>query len=162
MPRLDKRTGPIRDRIIIVTGRRSAADHPDKLRRIKVRDAETGNTLVFPTNNLAPPAPTIARLYKCRRRVELFVKWTEQHPRIKRFFGASENAVKTRVRIAVSVDPPVAIAEKRLHLDAGLDTISPVLGVTAFEKTSLLQLLSEAEREEERHPAHNRLNLFNY
>ncbi len=159
---IDKQTGLICDQIIIVTGQRSATDHPDKLRRIKVRDTETGNTLVFPTNNLAPPAPTIARLYKCRWRVELFFKWIKQHLRIKRFFGNTENAVKTQVWIAVSVYVPIAIIKKRLDIDASLYTILPVLSVTAFEKTSLLQLLSEAEPTEERHPSHNQLNLFDY
>ena len=38
--------------------------YPDKLRRIKVRDAERGKTLVFLTNNWALPASTIAELYR--------------------------------------------------------------------------------------------------
>ncbi len=37
--------------------------------------------------------------------VELFFKWIKQHLRIKSFFGASENAVKTQIWIAVSVYP---------------------------------------------------------
>ena len=51
---------------------------------------------MFPTNDLTLPPPTIARLYKCRWQVELFFKWIKQHPRIKRFFGTAENAVKTQ------------------------------------------------------------------
>jgi hypothetical protein len=31
--------------------------------------------------------------------VELFFKWVKQHLRIKRFYGTSENAVKTQVWI---------------------------------------------------------------
>ena len=46
---------------------------------------------------------SIPQLYKCRWQVELFFKWIKQHLRIKAFFGATENAVKTRVWIAVSV-----------------------------------------------------------
>ncbi len=82
--------------------------------------------------------------------------------RIKRFFGTSENAVKTQVWIAISVYVLIAIIKKRLDIDASLYTILQVLSVTVFEKTPLLQLLSEAERTENDHPQHNQLNLFDY
>ncbi len=81
---------------------------------------------------------------------------------IKRFFGTSENAVKTRVWIAISVYVLVAIIKKRLDIDASLYTILQVLSVTVFEKTPLLQMLSEAERTEISHPKHNQLKLFDY
>jgi len=96
---------------------------------------------VFPTNDLALPPPTIARLYKCRWQVALFFKWIKRHPRIKRFFGTAENAAKTRVRIAISVYVLIAIIKKRRDIDASLDTTLPVPSVTAFEKTLLRQML---------------------
>ncbi len=82
--------------------------------------------------------------------------------RIKRFFGTSENAVETQVWIAISVYVLIAIIKKRLDIDASLYTILQVLSVTVFEKTPLLQMLSEAEPTEERHPSHNQLNLLDY
>ncbi len=157
---VDKTAGLICDQTIVTTGQRSATDYPDKLRRIKYRDPETGKTLTFLTNNVTLPALTIARLYKCRWQVELFFKWIKQHLRIKRFFGTTENAVKTQVWIAISVYVLVAIIKKRLDIDASLYTILQVLSVTVFEKTSLLQMLSEAESTEKSHPQHNQLNLF--
>ncbi len=157
---VDRTTGLICDQIIVTTGQRSATDYPDKLRRIKYRDPETGKTFTFLTNNVTLPALTIAQLYKCRWQVELFFKWIKQHLRIKRFFGNTENAVKTQVWIAISVYVLVAIIKKRLDIDASLYTILQVLSVTVFEKTSLLQMLSEAERTEKSHPQHNQLNLF--
>src|SRR5262249_11290453 len=45
-------------------------------------------------------------------------KWIKQHLRIKRFYGTSENAVKTQIWIAVSVYVLVAIAKKRLRAQA--------------------------------------------
>ena len=69
------------------------------------------------TNHLGIPALSVCALYKSRRSVELFFKWIKQHLRIKRFFGTSENAVKSQVRIAVSTYLLVAIAKKRLKLD---------------------------------------------
>ncbi len=157
---IDKQTGLIRDQTVIAAGVHPAAYYPDKPRRIKLRDPETGKTFVLLTNNVALPAMTIAGLYKCRWQVELFFTWIKQHPRIKRFFGTSENAVKTQVWIAISVYVPIAIIKKRLDIDASLYTILQVLSVTVFEKTPLTQLLSEAERTDNSHLMHNQLNLF--
>ena len=54
--------------------------------------------------------------------------------RIKRFFGTSENAAKTRLRIAVSVCVLVAIIRKKLELDTQLYRMLQVLSVMPFEK----------------------------
>jgi IS4 transposase len=43
------------------------------------------------------------RTGKSRWQVELFFKWIKQHLRIKKFYGTSENAVKSQIWIAVSV-----------------------------------------------------------
>jgi hypothetical protein len=47
-------------------------------------------------------------------------KWIKQHLRIKKFYGYSENAVKTQIWIAVSVYVLVAIVKKRLAMEASL------------------------------------------
>lgn len=157
---IDKTSGLICDQTVVAVSKRSAAGYPDKLRRIKYRDPKTGKIFVFLTNNFTLPALTIARLYKCRWQVELFFKWIKQHLRIKRFFGTSENAVKTQVWIAVSVYVLVAIIKKRLHLEASFYTILQVLSGTVFEKTSLYQVLTESECAPHNHPTPNQLKLF--
>ena len=157
---IDKNTGLRCDQIVVPTGVHSAKSYSEKLRRIAYRDPETGTAFTFLSNYLTLPPLTIARLYKCRWQVELFFKWIKRHLRIKRFFGNTENAVKTRIWIAVSVYLLVAIIKKRLDIDASLYTILQVLSVTVFEKTPLLQMLNEAERTEKSHPQHNQLNLF--
>ena len=53
--------------------------------------------LVFLTNQTTLPAMTICDLYKSRWQVEFFFKWNKQHLRIKKFYGTSENAVKTQI-----------------------------------------------------------------
>ncbi len=53
------------------------------LRRVRFRDVEARKTLVFLTNQMALPAPTICGLYPSRWQVELFCKWIKQNPRIK-------------------------------------------------------------------------------
>jgi len=99
----------------------------------------------FLTNNFSLPALTIAKLYRCRWKVELFFKWIKQHLRIKAFYGTTENAVKTQIWIAVTVYVLVAILKKRLNLDPSLHTILQILSVHPFEKTPLLQALSQVD-----------------
>lgn len=138
---IDKTTGLRCDQTVVLTGPLSKQKYPEKLRRIRFFDAQTGNTYVFLTNNFQLPALTIAELYRYRWRVELFFKWIKQHLRIKAFFGTSQNAVKTQIWIAISVYVLVAIIKKELKLDHTLYTILQILSVTLFEKTPILQAL---------------------
>jgi len=137
---VDRSTGLRCDQTIVLTN--SFKDYPENLRRICFYDSENNLLLTFLTNNFSLPALTIAQLYKCRWKVELFFKWIKQHLRIKSFFGTSENAVKTQVWIAISVYVLVAIVKKRLNIQHSLYTILQVLSVTAFEKVPITQVLT--------------------
>ena len=156
----DRATGIICDQTISLDGPRTRRNYPEHLRRIRFRDPETGKTLVFLTNNFALSAATICALYKSRWQVELFFKWIKQHLRIKRFYGTSENAVKTQIWIAVSVYVLVAIVKKRLGLEASLYTLLPILSVTLFEKMPLHQGLAGDENRCNQAQITNQLNLF--
>ena len=92
---VDKSTGVRSDQTVILTALESAQAYPDSLRRVSYFDAATNKRLKFLTNNFTLPALTIARIYKSRWQIELFFKWIKQHLRIKKFYGTSENAVKT-------------------------------------------------------------------
>jgi hypothetical protein len=157
---VDRATGLVCDQTIVLDGVYSGTTYPDRLRRIRHRDPESAKTLVFLTNNFTLPPLTVAELYRCRWKVELFFKWIKQHLRIKAFFGTSENAVKTPIWIAVSVYVLVAILKKRLGLEANLYTILQVLSLTAFERTPLKQILSEPPCRTDHHPSANQLTSF--
>jgi len=86
---------------------------------------------------------TIAQRYRGRWQIELFFKWLKQHLRIKAFYGTSPNAVRTQIWPAIAVDLLVAILKKRLHLKASLYTILQILSLTLFEKSPILQALSQ-------------------
>ena len=133
----DRSTGVISDQQVMLNGFYSARKYPEHLRRVRFKDAESGKTLVFLTNNSALPALTIAALYKSRWQVELFFKWIKQHLRIKHFLGNSENAVKTQVWCAVATYVLIAIVKKELQLDASLYTCLQILSVSVFEKNQL-------------------------
>jgi len=157
---IDKATGLRCDQTVVLTGFYSFRDYPEKLRRIKYYDEETRKTLVFLTNNFTLPPLTIAQLYRCRWQIELFFKWIKQHLRIKKFFGTTENAVKTQIWIAVSVYVLVAILKKRLQLEASLYTILQILSVTIFERIPILQVFSSIEYKTKEGMFPNQLKLF--
>jgi hypothetical protein len=159
---VDKTTGVRSDHTVILTAVNSAMAYPDTLRRIGYRDVKTGHRFKFLTNNFVLPALIIAQIYKARRQVELFFKWIKQHLRIKAFFDASENAVKTQIRIAVSICVLVAIIRKRLGLEATLYQILQILSVTLFEKTPILQALQPSDSQDNSPDFANQLNLFNF
>jgi hypothetical protein len=156
----DRASGIICDQTIALDGHYTRKDYPEPLRRIRFKDADTGKTLVFLTNQFALPAATICALYKSRWQVELFFKWIKQHLRIKQFYGTSENAVKTQIWIAVSVYVLVAIVKKRLGLDASLYTLLQILSVTLFEKMPMQQALSATQTTCDNRSTDNQLNLF--
>jgi hypothetical protein len=157
---IDKETGLLCDQTIMLTGFYTSRNYPDTLRRVKFKDAITGKTLVFLTNNFTLPPLTIAQLYRSRWQVELFFKWIKQHLRIKRFYGTSENAVKTQIWIAVSVYVLAAILKKRLNLQESLYTILQILSVSVFEKIPLYQLVTDMDYKSPDTQLCNQLKLF--
>ena len=156
----DRTTGIICDQTIALNGYYSQQHYPDHLRRIRFRDTDSSKMLVFLSNQFALPATTVCALYKARWQVELFFKWVKQHLRIKRFYGTSENAVKSQIWIAVSVYLLVAIVKKRLKLDASLHTFLQILSVTLFEKMLLCQAVTGVEYKPDNGVQCNQLNLF--
>lgn len=156
----DRAAGIICDQSIALAGVQTSQHYPEHLRRVRFKDADTGKTLVFITNQRTLPASTICALYKSRWQVELFFKWIKQHLRIKRFYGTSQNAVKTQIWIAVSVYVLVAIVKKRLDLDASLYTLLQILSLTLFEKMPILQALSQEPPTSEDLVVDNQLKLL--
>ena len=159
---VDRSTGIICDQTVALTGINSCKDYPEHLRRIRFKDPEAGKTLVFLTNNFTLPAATICALYKARWQVELFFKWIKQHLRIKKFYGNSENAVKSQIWIAVSVYVLVAIVKKRLNLDASLYTLLQIFSLTLFEKMPIQQAFAGSEYIPTEGMHCNQMNLFTF
>jgi hypothetical protein len=157
---VDKSTGLRSDQTIVLQGPKTAHLYPAPLRRVAFYDDEHQRRLVFLTNNFELPALTIAQLYRCRWRVELFFKWIKQNLRIKAFYGHSVNAVKTQVWIAISVYVLVAILKKELKIDRSLTEILQILSVTPFEKTPVFQALSTFSVPNSESPCCNQLSLF--
>jgi hypothetical protein len=157
---IDRSAGLVCDHTIVLEGHASRKRYPEKFRRIKFNDPETGKALVFLTNNFILPASTICALYKMRWQVELFFKWIKQNLRIKHFYGASENAVKTQIWTAVGVYALAAIIKKRLNLDASLYTLLQIFSLTLFEKMPVSRALQGSRYKSNSGDYDNQLNLF--
>lgn len=157
---IDKSTGLRCDQTIVPTGVGSSTDYPDKLRRIRYFDSDNDMYLTFLTNNFILPALTIAQLYKCRWRIELFFKWIKQNLRIKSFYGTSENAIKTQIWIAVSVYVLITIIKKHLNLQLSFYTILQIFSVTIFEQLPIIQVLTSLSLENHMADPCNQLLLF--
>jgi IS4 transposase len=158
---VDKTTGLQCDQIVSLNNPVPKRGYPERLRRVRYYDPINHKRLVFLTNNFLLPALSIAKLYQCRWKVELFFRWIKQHLRIKAFYGTSPNAVSTQIWIAISVYVLVAIVKKRLNLERSLHSILQILSLSLFEKTPILEALSGSECYEIDPIFCNQLNLFN-
>lgn len=156
---VDKTTGLRCDQTVWLGNAESAKRYPDKFRRVRFRDPDTGRVLVFLTNNFDLPALDIAHLYKLRWRVELFFKWIKGHLRIRTFFGTSRNAVLTQVWSAVCTYVMVALLKRQLSLPQSLYTILQVLETHAFSQVALNQLLADCADSPETHETHQQLMI---
>jgi len=140
LPVSDRRV-TICDQTVVLARDVARADYPAPLRRLRLRDATTGQSIVLLTNHVQLPAQSVGTLYRHRWQIEIFFKWIKQHLRIKAFYGTSTNAVKTQVWIAVAVYVMIALLRKRLSSDASLHELLQILSVTLFEKTPINTLL---------------------
>jgi len=158
--KVDKELGLRCDQTIKLVTYKSRKSYPDKLRRVKYYDKEQRKTYVFLTNNFEISAIEVTLLYKYRWQIELFFKWIKQHLKIKRFWGESENAVKTQIWIAICNYLLVAIIKKELKIEKSLYEILQIISVSAVDKSQLNQLLSESESNSSAESISKQLNLF--
>ena len=156
----DKNKGILCDQIIRINNYYTAKDYPEKLRLIKFYDSDNDRVLIFLTNNFELRAADIAQLYKHRWKIELFFKWIKQHLKIKSFWGGTENAVKTQIRIAISTYVLVAIAKKKFKLQQSLYEILQILSICIFDKSPIQQLFSKSIQQNFKELNRNQLNMF--
>ena len=157
---VNKETGLRCDQTIRLSSSTGRKHYPERLRRVKYNDPDTGNILVFYTNDFNLPAIVVAELYKQRWQVELFFKWVKQHLKIKTFYGYSENAVRTQLWIAVAVYCLLAIIRKEVGADREMHEIQEILSASIFQKMPILQAFSRTELNLLDSNLSNQLSLF--
>lgn len=134
-------------------------DYPDKLRRISYVDPETGNHLVFLTNQFALEAILIAQVYRRRWAIELFFRWIKQHLRLRGFYSTSFNGVHVQIWSALCAYLLVAIAKQRLHLAPTLWEILQVISVASMEQVPLIELLNVFDTRKHANTSHKQLEI---
>jgi IS4 transposase len=72
----------------------------EAVREIRVT-TDTGKVLRILSNDLDAGAEEITNLYRRRWAIELFFRWVKQTLKITRFVGASENAVRIQIAVAL-------------------------------------------------------------
>src|ERR1044071_2495811 len=156
----DKSNGVLCDQSVLLNNFYVAKDYPEKIRRIKFYDNESGILFVFLTNNFHLKATEIAQLYKHRWKIELFFKWIKQHLKIKSFWGYSSNAVRTQIWIAISSYVLIAIVKKKLNLKQSLYEILQIVSISIFDKTPINQLFPDTQLQYFKEQDHNQLKMF--
>ena len=136
----DRELGIQADQTIALDGQRTRRVYPEHLRRIRYRDPASGKRLVFLTNRTDLAAATVCDLYKSRWQVELFFRWIKQNLQVQRFFGTSENAVKSQIWIAVAVYALVAIIRKELGTSVSMYEMLEILSVRPFQRVALSEV----------------------
>jgi hypothetical protein len=140
---IDELSGVQTDRTVMLTVNKSKKLYPAKLRLVDFYDAQNDNYLVFLTNNFEVSSLEVANLYKNRWQIEVFFKWIKQNLTIKKLWGHSENAVKIHIWVASCTYLIVAYAKHALKSSLSIYEIMQILGISAFDKTTIRELLTD-------------------
>ncbi len=138
----NKKKGIKFDRSIKLKNHYQSQYYPDNLRLIKYRDKETGDTLIFLTNNFKLSAYTISQIYKSRWQIELFFKWIKQNLKIKSFLGTSKNAVLSQVWVAMCYYLLLTYIKYQTKYSYPLLELTRLLSEALFMRRNLIDLLS--------------------
>ena len=131
------------DAIGVFTVNKSSKAYPEDIRKIVYQDPETGKIYIFLTNDFDTDALTIALLYKYRWSIELFFKWLKSHLKIKRFWGTSENAVRTQIYCVIITYCLVAIVQHDMKLERSIYEVLQILSISLTDKTPIRDLFNK-------------------
>jgi hypothetical protein len=140
---IDSTTGLRSDKTIVLTVAKSKKLYPERLRLVEYYDRGNDNLLVFMTNNFDVSALEVANLYKNRWQIEVFFRWLKQNLMVKKFWGYSQNAIKTHLWMAVCTHLLVAYIKQMVKSPLTTYELMQILGAALFDKTSIRELLAE-------------------
>ncbi len=142
---IDENTGLRSDKTIKIEGYKSKQLYPESLRVVEYYDQEKDITLVFLTNNFEASALEIAHLCRNRWQIEVFFKWIKQNLTIKKLWGHTENAVNIHIGVAICTYLIVAYVKYTLKSNLSIYETMQILGISAFDKTQLKELLTDIQ-----------------
>lgn len=139
----DTQTGIRADFTIRLTTPKSRKLYPEPIRMVVYYDKETGNEVVFITNNFEISAVEVANLYRHRWDIEVFFKWIKQNIVVKTLWGYSENAVKTHLWVAIIAYLLIARAKVACNSPYSITEVATLIRVSAMERTPLRELITK-------------------
>lgn len=143
---IDLSTGLLADHTIVLNGYKSKKLYPEPLRLVRYYDQEKEVELLFLANNFDVSALEITRLYRHRWQIEVFFKWIKQNLVIKSLWGHSENAVNIHIWTAICTYLIIALVKHTLKSSLSIYEIMQILGVSAFDKTPLNELIAQDQK----------------
>jgi putative transposase len=110
---------------------------PIRLRRLKVRRHETGDTITLLTNDLERPAIAIAQLYKGRWQIELLFRWIKQHLKIRKFLGNNDNAIRLQLLAAMIAYALLRIAARTYRIPIPIIRFTDLVAQCLFDRRNI-------------------------
>ncbi len=151
------------DQIVQLKGFYSKQKYPERLRRIRSKDPETGKSIVLLTNNFTWSAKTIARIYKERWQIELFFKAIKQQLKVKSFVGTSQNALLSQLWVALITYLLLSYLKFKSKFSWSIYTLCAVLPTNLFSRRNLWDWLNDPYHERSQKPVNQyQLELFSF
>ena len=142
---------------------KSVALYPEPIRAVCVYDEEAGETgeeIVFITNNFDISASEVSCLYRHRWDIEVFFKWVKQNIVVKTLWGYSENAVRTHLWVAVIAYLIIARIKANYKSPYSITEVATLIRISALEKVSLGELITEPRDSVNLNQSVKELSLF--
>lgn len=129
------------DQIIEMSGFYTKQKCPMRLRRIRVKDPETGKYIVILTNQMDWAPTTVAAVYKDRWKIEIFFKMMKQNLKITSFLGTSRNAMISQIWIAMIAYLLLAYLKFKSTYEWTVNSLMKVLPTVLFSRRDLMEWL---------------------
>jgi IS4 transposase len=110
---------------------------------VSYHDSETGNDVMFITNNYEISASEVANLYRHRWDIEVFFKWIKQNIVVKTLWGYSENAVRTHLWVAVIAYIVVARIKAEYKSPYSITEVATLIRLSALERADLKDIITK-------------------
>ena len=129
------------DHIIEMTGFYTKQKCPVRLRRIRVKDPETGKYIVILTNQMNWAPTTVASVYKDRWQIEIFFKMMKQNLKITSFLGTTRNAMLSQIWIAMIAYMLLSYMKFMSTYNWTVNSLMKVLPTVLFSQRDLMEWL---------------------
>lgn len=136
--------GVLGDFDIIMGKGKTFALYPEPIRAVCCQDEDTGEEIVFITNNFEINALEVDNLYRHRWDVEVSFKWVKQNIVVKTLWGYSQNAVCTHLWVAVIAYLLIAKIKKDTKSPYSITEVATLVRVSALERTPLVDLITKS------------------